>query len=138
MSGSANVSVTEGTTGAIEMHMTWEAVAAAAHVDGTRPTWSILASVTATRPEHGAMIESRRSGTKRTHTTGNGIESRGTKIAAECATTAGNGQETRGRTGMCLGCKMARLAKSIQSSLVLLTKSVRSIRGQIIRLLKDF
>jgi len=144
MSGSGNanvnvnVSVTEDTTGAIEMHMTWAAVAAGAHVDGTRQMSNIRASVTGTRAEHGAMIESRRTGTKKTHTSENGKGSLGTKTAADCETTAGNGQERLGRTGMCLGCKMGRLAENTQPSVVLLTKSVCSIRGQIIRLLKDF
>ena len=60
-------------------------------------------------------------------------------IAIDRETIAGRetGTETQGCTGMCRVCRMGGLAGSIRLRMVL-TERVCSVRGQIVRLLKEF
>ena len=117
---------TESITIVTETRTTPEAVVAVDHVDDTRQMLNILESVTVMQAEHAVTIGSKKIGTT--------VTTQGQEM------TAGTGTDTgiRGCTGMCPGCRMECLAESFQSLVDPLTKYFCSVRGQFMRLLKEF
>lgn len=120
---------------------TMEAAAAGDHTDGTLQTSSILESAIVTVTGDEATTGPKTSGMTATM-----YDHQEMGVGIGIGTGTGTGNETgsgteggiHGCIGMCLGYKREHLGASFLFPAGLLTKCMRSVRGQIVRLLKEF
>lgn len=136
--------VSENNTTANEKDTMVGLAAVGGHIAATLPMSSTLASGSERVPGHEVTIGPKTSGmivimcgqeTAAETETGIGI---GIGIGIEIGTGTETDTGIRGCTGMCLGCKMECLGASFLLPVdLLLTKWTCSVRGQIVRLLKE-
>lgn len=119
-------------TTASEKGLTLGLAAAGGHTDATLKMSSIRGSASAS-----VSVTVGRGATTGRETTGTMWTMCIREMAAGRGRGRGRDTGTHGCIGMCPGCKMERLGGSFPLLVGLLTKSMRSVRGQIVRLLKD-